>query len=108
MSTAYPEEISDSQRVSQAPLRKASYVIHSCLSPELVIDAGVSAKSLDRPGLGGVLAEVRRKRVDALLVLKPDRLIRSMADLATLVKRDCKVVLECGERRIAGTSWFLP
>jgi site-specific DNA recombinase len=50
------------------------------------VDAGVSAKSLNRLGLGGVLAEVRRKRVDVLLVLKLDRLTRSVADLAPLVK----------------------
>ena len=55
-------------------------------APELVTDAGVSAKSLERPGLDQVLAEVRRKKVDVLLILKLDRLTRSVADLAPLVK----------------------
>jgi len=54
--------------------------------PELVVDAGVSAKSLDRPGLSYVLAKVRCKRVDVLLVLKVDRLIRGVADLSPLVR----------------------
>lgn len=55
-------------------------------APEVVIDAGISAKSLDRPGLTQVLNDVRRKKVDVLLVLKLDRLTRSVADLAPLVK----------------------
>jgi site-specific DNA recombinase len=68
-------------------LRLEAYcVAHGWPAPELVVDAGVSAKSLDRPGLGYVLTEVRRKRVDVLLVLKLDRLTRSVADLAPLVK----------------------
>jgi site-specific DNA recombinase len=68
-------------------LRLEAYcTAHGWPVPELVVDAGVSAKSLDRPGLGYVLAEVKRKRVDVLLVLKLDRLTRSVADLSPLVK----------------------
>ena len=72
----------DAQRVRL----EAYCVAQSWPTPELVVDAGVSAKSLERPGLGEVLAEVKRKRVDVLLVLKLDRLTRSVADLAPLVK----------------------
>lgn len=64
----------------------AHCVAHGWPAPEVVTDAGVSAKTLDRPGLTYVLSDVRRKRVDILLVLKLDRLTRSVADLAPLVK----------------------
>ena len=64
--------------------------------PEIVTDAGVSAKSLDRPGLNYVLSEVKRKRVDILLILKLDRLTRTVADLAPLVttleRGNCQLV----------------
>ena len=52
---------------------------------EVVVDAGASAKTLDRPGLARVLAMVKRGAVDAVVVVKLDRLTRSVADLGTLV-----------------------
>lgn len=51
------------------------------------IDAGVSAKSLDRPALARALAELEAGRADALLVVKLDRLTRSVRDLGELVER---------------------
>lgn len=50
-------------------------------------DAGVSAKSLDRPGLARALAMLRAGTADALLVVKLDRLTRSVRDLGELVDR---------------------
>ena len=50
------------------------------------IDAGVSAKSLDRPALARALAELAAGRADALLVVKLDRLTRSVRDLGDLVE----------------------
>lgn len=65
-------------------------------SPEIVEDAGVSAKTLDRPGLQRILEGVKRKQVDRLLVVKLDRLTRSVADLSpllkTLEKGSCELV----------------
>lgn len=54
---------------------------------EVIVDAGESAKSLDRPGLTRALAMLKAREADALLVVKLDRLTRSVADLSTVVER---------------------
>ncbi len=54
---------------------------------EVIVDAGVSAKTLDRPGLDRALAMLRKGEADALLVVKLDRLTRSVRDLGDLVDR---------------------
>jgi DNA invertase Pin-like site-specific DNA recombinase len=54
---------------------------------DVVVDAGASAKTLDRPGLSRVLSAVKRGEVEAVIVVKLDRLTRSVADLGTLVDR---------------------
>lgn len=54
---------------------------------EVVVDAGASASTLDRPGLVRVLEMLRRGAVRALLVVKLDRLTRSVRDLGDLVER---------------------
>ena len=53
---------------------------------EVVIDAGVSAKTLQRPGLERALGMLKAGKADALLVVKLDRLTRSVADLGKLVE----------------------
>lgn len=50
----------------------------------IIQDPGVSAKSLDRPGLAEALALIRSGEVKGLVVAKLDRLTRSVGDLATL------------------------
>ena len=52
----------------------------------MVEDAGLSAKSMDRPGLQSVLAMLRRGEVQAVVVAKLDRLTRSVRDLGTLIE----------------------
>ena len=54
---------------------------------EVIVDAGESAKSLDRPGLQRALSMLKRGEGDALLVVKLDRLTRSVRDLGHLVER---------------------
>src|SRR6266478_4590632 len=54
---------------------------------DLVIDAGISAKTLDRPGLKRALDLLKAGKADALLVVKLDRLTRSVSDLGKLVER---------------------
>ena len=54
---------------------------------ETVIDAGESAKTLARPGLQRALATIKAGKADALLVVKLDRLTRSVRDLGELVER---------------------
>ena len=54
---------------------------------EVVVDAGVSAKTLNRPGLTRALAMLKSGEADALVVVKLDRLTRSVRDLGELVER---------------------
>jgi len=51
------------------------------------IDAGESAKSLDRAGLSAALEAVEAGEADALLALKLDRLTRSVVDFYALAER---------------------
>lgn len=53
---------------------------------ETVVDAGVSAKTLRRPGIDRLLAMLRAGAADAVLVAKLDRLTRSVRDLGYLVE----------------------
>lgn len=48
-------------------------------------DAGASAKSLERPGLRAALADLDAGRADGLLIMKLDRLTRSVKDLGWLL-----------------------
>lgn len=54
---------------------------------DIVVDAGASAKTLNRPGLTRALAMLDAGTADALLVVKLDRLTRSVRDLGELVER---------------------
>lgn len=51
----------------------------------VVVDAGQSAKTLQRPGLQQVLAALDAGQAEGLLVAKLDRLTRSVRDLGTLL-----------------------
>jgi DNA invertase Pin-like site-specific DNA recombinase len=51
------------------------------------IDAGISAKSLERPGLQNTLDALESGEADAILIYKLDRLTRSVADLGRLIER---------------------
>jgi len=64
---------------------------------DVIVDAGVSAKSLNRPGLQSVLGRLG-KDVEGMVVVKLDRLSRSVADWSQLIDR------YFGER--AGRSLF--
>ena len=52
---------------------------------DVVVDAGASAKSLDRPGWQRVMDAVHGRQVGAVLIAKLDRCTRSVADLASLI-----------------------
>jgi site-specific DNA recombinase len=49
-------------------------------------DGGFSGGNLERPGLHGLLADIRAGRIDTVVVYKVDRLTRSLADFARLVE----------------------
>lgn len=53
---------------------------------EVIIDAGESAKTLERPGLQRALSMLKTGQADALLVVKLDRLTRSVVDLGKLIE----------------------
>lgn len=73
----------DAQRAKVAAYAQL-YDLELC---EVIVDAGESAKSLDRPGLQRALAMLKRGEAAALLVVKLDRLTRSVRDLGALVER---------------------
>jgi len=50
-------------------------------------DAGVSAKTLARPGLSAALAALDAGQADGLLIFKLDRLTRNVANLGHLIER---------------------
>lgn len=52
----------------------------------IVRDAGKSAKTLERPGLERILESVKAGAIGAVVVLKLDRLTRSVKDLADLLE----------------------
>src|SRR5258708_35176721 len=54
---------------------------------ELIVDAGESAKSLERPGLQRALGMLKRGEAEALLIAKLDRPNRRVVDLGSLVGR---------------------
>jgi len=62
----------------------------------MIVDAGESAKSLDRPGMVQLLELIESRSVDGVIVAKLDRLTRSVRDLADLIeilnKRDVKLI----------------
>ncbi|MBM3270039.1 MAG: recombinase family protein [Candidatus Sericytochromatia bacterium] len=54
---------------------------------DVIADAGVSAKSLDRPGLTEALRRLESGEAEALVILKLDRLTRNVADWNALIDR---------------------
>jgi len=54
---------------------------------DVVVDAGESAKNLNRPGMQRVIKAIDNKSVDVVLVVKLDRLTRSTRDLGDLLDR---------------------
>jgi site-specific DNA recombinase len=61
--------------------------LHGLEMADIVVDAGVSAKTLDRPGLARVMALLDSGGASGLVVYKLDRLTRSLADWSSLIDR---------------------
>ncbi len=66
---------------------RAMAVVQSCELVDVIVDAGESAKNLKRPGMERLLALVDANAIDTVIIAKLDRLTRSVADLAELLKR---------------------
>lgn len=56
------------------------------LVSELYDDGGFSGGSMDRPGLKHLLADIKARKIDVIVVYKVDRLTRSLADFAKIVE----------------------
>lgn len=76
----------DNQReAAEAYIKSQAHEGWRC-QPERYDDGGFSGGSLDRPGLQRLLADVRDRRFDIIVVYKVDRLTRSLADFVKLVE----------------------
>jgi site-specific DNA recombinase len=84
VSTDQQADCGESLRLQETKIRAMAEVQGAELS-EVVVDAGESAKSLRRPGMSRLLSLVASGSVDAVIVLKLDRLTRSVRDLADLL-----------------------
>lgn len=96
----------DSQQVKL----KAFAQLHDFHVVDSIVDAGMSAKSLDRPGLQSALGLLRSNQADGLVVVKLDRLTRSISDLQYLIlnyfcekaNKELFSVNDCIDTRSAG------
>jgi DNA invertase Pin-like site-specific DNA recombinase len=61
--------------------------LHELALVAVEVDAGISGSTMDRPGLQRALAMLKRGAARGLIVVKLDRLTRSVVDLSTLVER---------------------
>jgi site-specific DNA recombinase len=80
-------EIQVSEGVSLETQRikiRAHCIAHDIDLIEIISDDGVSAKSLDRPGLTRALWMLDAGKAEAVVVVKLDRLTRSVKDLGVL------------------------
>jgi site-specific DNA recombinase len=66
---------------------RAMTVVHNAELGDIIVEAGESAKSLNRPGMQRLLALVDSGEVNAVIVAKLDRLTRSVKDLCELLER---------------------
>lgn len=71
---------------AQSEKIKAYCKLHDVELIGIYKDEGLSAKSLERPGLKSALAKLERGRANTLLVVKLDRLTRSLLDLDMLIR----------------------
>jgi DNA invertase Pin-like site-specific DNA recombinase len=72
---------------AQSEKVRAMAVVQGAELVEVIVDAGESAKSLNRPGMARLLSLVDAGAVDTVIIAKLDRLTRSVAHLAELLKR---------------------
>jgi DNA invertase Pin-like site-specific DNA recombinase len=86
VSTEKQADFGVSLEAQEAKIR-AMAVVQGADLAEAIVDAGESAKSLKRPGMERLLSLVDAGAVDVVIIAKLDRLTRSVADLAELLKR---------------------
>jgi DNA invertase Pin-like site-specific DNA recombinase len=84
VSTAKQADKGESLETQEAKVRGYA-ALYGLDIVEVVVDAGASAKTLDRPGIKRVLDMIAAGEASGLLVSKLDRLTRSVRDLGTLI-----------------------
>jgi site-specific DNA recombinase len=72
---------------AQSEKVRAMAVVQGAGLMEIIIDAGESAKSLNRPGMARLMSLVDSGAVDTVIIAKLDRLTRRVKDLAELLER---------------------
>src|ERR1017187_4212095 len=72
---------------AQAEKIRAMAVVQGVELLDILIDAGESAKSLDRPAMARLQAMVDGREIQTVIIAKLDRLTRSVKDLAELMER---------------------
>src|ERR1017187_4985535 len=66
---------------------RAMATVHDVELLDVIVDAGESAKDLDRPGMVRILELVQSRAIGMVIVAKLDRLTRSVKDLAVLLEQ---------------------
>src|SRR6202521_2995244 len=66
---------------------RAMALVHDAELIDIIVEAGESAKSLNRPGMQRLLALIDSGEVQTVIVAKLDRLTRSVKDLCDLLDR---------------------
>ncbi len=80
------EQATDGVSLANQQAKLRAYAdLHDLELVEMIVDAGVSAKNLNRPGLQRALSMLRKGTADGLVVYKLDRLSRSVADWNNLI-----------------------
>jgi DNA invertase Pin-like site-specific DNA recombinase len=72
---------------TQSEKVRAMAVVQGAELVDVIVDAGESAKSLNRPGMARLMSLVDAGAVDTVIIAKLDRLTRSVKDLAELLER---------------------
>ncbi len=72
---------------AQAEKIRAMAVVQGVELLDILVDAGESAKSLQRPGMTRLLSMVDSREVKTVIIAKLDRLTRSVKDLGELLER---------------------
>lgn len=76
----------DAQREACAAYIKSQAALGWRLIPDRFDDGGFSGGTMDRPALQKLIQDIKRKRIEVIVVYKIDRLTRSLADFARLVE----------------------
>ncbi|MCX6624935.1 MAG: recombinase family protein [Acidobacteria bacterium] len=66
---------------------RAMAVVQGVELVEVIVDAGESAKNLDRPGMVRLMALVESRSIATVIIAKLDRLTRSVKDLAEILEK---------------------